>query len=222
MKLYQFWPADLPIANWLFHTPGRKKNVPDPPYDAFVCGRCGRFSFDEVFALGFDEISPFIRVKADVFASDEGFLCINNRFKDLIEAEQLPGLALKPAGKTGWNVINVVTRFDVRESVFQRTRQKECPECGRAEMIGSLRHRGQLLSLPESETFFSTRLDRQGSGASDRDLLMTEGIVKALRRGKIKGGILEELLDEELDAALTLAWQRREPVKRPRGSRIVL
>jgi len=222
MKLYNFSPSDQLSDTWLFHVWDGETNVPDPPYEALVCRRCGRFSYDDVFALGFENVSPFIRVKGDIFRADEGFLCINSRFRDLIEAHQFPGLALKPAGKTGWSIINIVPRFDVTEDVFQKARPELCRECKRPEILGGVRHLGQLKTLPPNDTFFSTRTDRQGSGASDRDLLLTEGIVQVLRHNKIKGGLLEQLLSEEEETKLSQAWQRGEKIKFPKGSRIVL
>ena len=222
MKLYMFSPDDLPHPNWLFHTVDRDRNVPDPPYDKLVCVRCGRFSYDDVFALGFEKVSPFFRVKTDIFCSDEGFYCVNKRFTDLIQMEQFPGLNIKPAGNTGWNVINITARFEVRDDVYQKARPELCRVCGRPTLIGSLRHLGQMRSFPKSETFFSTTTDRQGSGGLDRDFLLTEGIVTALKRNKIKGGALHELLDEETDAKLSIAWQRGEKIKFPKGSQIVL
>lgn len=222
MRLYTFWPQDQPHFNWLIHTQDRERHFPDPPYRRMVCRKCGKFSYDEVFSFGFNEIDPLIRVRGDIFASDEGFLCINGRFKDLIETERFPGLALKPAGNSGWFVLNVTARFEVRSDVFQVARGP-CPDCGRnRETLGTVRHLGQLVTRPESETFFSTSTDRQGSSYSDRDLMLTEGIVDGLKRNKIKGGALHELLDEELDRKLSIAWQRGEKVKFPESSRIRL
>jgi len=222
MRLYIFWPDDQKDFTWLVHTQNRDGHVPNPPYDALICPRCGKFSFDDVFKLGFEEINPVIRARGDIFSSDEGFRCVNSRFRDLIEAQAFPGLAMKPIGRTGWFVVNVTTRFDVRSDVFQVVRGP-CQDCGRPrETLGAVRHLGHLITRPDAETFFSTRTDRHGSSYADRDLHLTEGIVQELKRNKIKGGGLDELLSEEEDAKLSQAWQRGEKIKFPKGSRIVL
>jgi hypothetical protein len=187
-----------------------------------VCRRCGKFSYDDVFTLGFEHIKPSIQACGDIFASDEGFLCISSRFKDLVQASVGRGLALKPAGASGWFVVNITLRFGVRSDVFRVVRGP-CPECGRnRETLGAVRHLGQLISKPDCETFFSTSQDREGSSYSDRDLLLTEGIVKIMRQGGIKGAALHELLEEHLDSKLAEEWQRDGKVKFPKGSRIIL
>ena len=59
MRLYNYWPADLPHSNWLMHTEEREAIVPNPPYDRLICPRCLQFSYDDVFALGFEDIKCY-------------------------------------------------------------------------------------------------------------------------------------------------------------------
>lgn len=220
MRLYNYWPADLPHSNWLMHTEEREAIVPNPPYDRLICPRCRQFSYDDVFALGFEDIKPIIRVKGDIFMSDDDLLCINTRFRELIEAKEFPGLKLKPLGKTGWSVVKVASRFKVRPEVYQVVRGP-CSECGRPrEVLGSVRHLGQFLAVPVAETFFTPECDQPKTRFMA--LLLTDGIVAAMKQSKIKGGALHEILDEGLYAKLTAAWQRGEKIKFPKGSRIVL
>ena len=222
MKLYIFWPGDHNETCWLIHREVQGRIVVDPRYASLVCKRCGNFSHDGVFALGFESIAPVVKVKSDIFATDDGFLCVNECLRALIEQERFPGLAFKPAGETSWAVVNVTTRFETRPEVFQVIKGL-CAECNRPlETMGAVRHRGQLVTKPEMETFFTTSSDRNGSGWSDRDLFLTEAIGRAFRHNKIKGGALHQLLGEEQDSELSRVWREGGAVSFPKDSRIIL
>src|SRR5688572_15704867 len=107
-----------------------------PPYENMVCRKCGHFSYDDVFEFGFEESTARIRAAGDIISTDDGFYCVNERLHDVIREERLAGVKMKPAGKTGWHVLNLTARFEAAPGVYKLERGP-CAVCGRnREMLG--------------------------------------------------------------------------------------
>jgi len=221
VKLFIFWEYDQKRSNWLIHFETPAAFEPLPQYKRFICKKCGKFSHDEVFKEGFPG-DVDLRVKGDIFASDDGFLCFNNRVLGVMNACKFPGIVTKPLGKSGWHVVNISLRLGTTPDIF-RVIKGPCSECGRLrEVIGGVDHLGQLASLPNAECFFSTIADRDATGLADRNLFVTGGIVDAFKANRIKGGVFHLLKDPKTFHLESAAWQRGERIKRPKGDYVIL
>jgi hypothetical protein len=156
MKLFHFWEADQKNVHWLIHQTKSTGIGAEAKqrYQALVCPSCGKFSHDEAFRVGFDDEIK-VRVRGDIFRSDDGFLCVNQRFRDLLLDDNCSGVAFKPVGQSGWSVLNVSLRVDVTPDVFIVTKPP-CEACGRNRGVSGdgVQHEGQLLEIPKHECFF--------------------------------------------------------------------
>jgi len=123
-----------------------------PRYVCCVCPKCELINYDEAFAEGFDDTVK-IRAKGDIFGTTDGFTCINQKVKDLIESEGMHGVAMKPVGKAGWWVVNVTYRVNGDEGAY--TRRNYCDQCKRArQTYGRICCVNQVESPEQNRTFF--------------------------------------------------------------------
>ena len=223
MSIYCFASNDRADFAWLIHkqdlASGRRAALAE--YEKLVCSRCRRFSPDEVFKVGFAAASP-LKAKEDIILTDDGFYCVNERFRKIVAASGTPGLEFKQVGKTEWNVIKISHRYDVPQDVFKTVRGS-CDTCGRIrEMIGGVLHEGQFIVRPAQDSFFSTNLERQGSGGSERDLYATGKVVELLKSAGLKGGVFRLLHDEATYRTRLAAWHAGKKLKDAKGSFIHL
>src|ERR1043166_3562046 len=118
MNYYRFSPDDQKHFNWLIFVEHREPpyHVLRPRYESLVCGRCKKFDHDKVFGEGFDK-GLKIRVKGDMFYSEEGFYCFNDKVKQIVESYGFSGLVFKSIKQTGWHAINVACRVDANRFV---------------------------------------------------------------------------------------------------------
>jgi phosphoribosylformylglycinamidine (FGAM) synthase-like amidotransferase family enzyme len=82
MKYYRLALDDQPRLTWLIHVQDSRSGRLSPlsEYEGFVCPRCGKFSYDDVFDHGFVKAARLKRPSGDIIATDDGFYCANPRF----------------------------------------------------------------------------------------------------------------------------------------------
>lgn len=225
MNYFQFFPNDQVHNNWLMFT--EQKTPPyvvlRPRYLDCVCPipNCKKIDHDKAFAEGFDDDIK-IRARGDIMDTSEGFTCINDKAKNVIESSGFVGLSLKEIPKTGWWVANVVHRVKADQNAYTITKAV-CDRCGRPkETIGLIRCLNQIEVPSNTGTFFSPTFDRGGSRNGDRDLFFTEDIVSIFKQQKLKGGMFTRLLTPAEYADVKAAGAERNPEKWPKGSRVIL
>ena len=220
MNYYQFFSNDQARNNWLVNT-----ELKEPPwvakkirYASCFCQKCEMINFDAAFTEGFDE-SVKIRVKGDAFQSTDGFNCVNEKIKNLIESEGMRGVTLKPVGKAGWWVLNITRRVNGDPQAYSR--RNTCDQCKRArQTYGQLYCVTQIEAPEQRGTFFSPTFDRGGS--VDRDVLVTEDIMASFKKHGIKGGMFTRLLTPAEFEAVKAANALMDPLRWPKDSKSVL
>jgi len=220
MKCFQFFSNDQPRNNWLANTELKEPPwvVTKPRYASCFCSKCELPYLDAVFQQGFDD-SVKIRARGDLFESSDGFVCVNDKVKALVESERFCGIAVKPVGKAGWWVVNVTCRVSGDEHAY--TRRNTCPECMRArQTYGQICCVSQIDCPKEPGTFFSPTFAR--SGYSDRDLFVTEDIVASFKKHGVKGGMFSRLLEPAEFEAVKAANALMDPLRWPKDSKVIL
>lgn len=223
MKYYELVPYDQVHNNWLMFTEQR-----EPPYVTLkprfsdcVCPKCKMIDHDKAFAKGFDEPLK-IRAKGDLLGTSEGFVCISEKAKQVVESFGLGGITLKEIPNAGWWVVSVTCRVNADRSAYTVTKPF-CDQCGRPkETIGLIRCLNQIEAPDQVGQFFSPTFDRGGSMNGDRDIFVTEDIVFLFKQQKLKGGIFERLLTPIEFAAIKAAGAEKNPLKWPKDSRVIL
>ena len=192
-----------------------------PRYARFVCRECMKINHEKVFAEGFDP-GLRIRANADLLGSEEGFYCVNERARRVIEINGFQGLSLKPLEGRPWYVVNVARRVRADQTAYTYSIEK-CTECGRPkDVTGLITFLDQIEAPSKPGTFFGPTFDRCGSMNGDRDLFVTEDIVLAFKEGGITGGIFEKLLAGKEKAQFDQAVASGTVFKWPKGTKIVL
>jgi hypothetical protein len=212
MNYHELILNDQNWNNWLLFT--EHKKTPwlsiKPRYQHLLCPKCKKFDHDDAFKEGFDsEIR--IRGRGDIIRTDDGFRCVNEKVKRTIERAHLKGLGLKPLGDTGWYVINVTLRVSGDSTVY-RLHKPFCRHCNRpSEITGIWGFQSQLRPPKEGKSFFSTIFDRCCSGNADRDIFVTEDIVRLWKDHGVKGGMFERLLNADEEAQVRDSIARGKP-----------
>lgn len=190
MKLYILWPDDQRAYNWLImryvHPRGREPRfTPLSRYQKYVCGSCGRISFDDVFASGFPVSATKLRAKGDLLITDDGFWCVRQNVVELFQKEQIDGIHFNRISDTDWYVLNISRRLPIVNDVYKEVGEL-CPGCGKStEIIGCVVLREQILETPPRRSVFTTGPSREHS---DRDVLVDREIIDLMVRARIKGG----------------------------------
>lgn len=222
MHYYRFSAYDQAQNNWLLFT-----ELNDPPwvevkprYRSYVCNRCANISYELVFREGFD--APMkIRAKGNLFFSTDGFFCIDEKAKLLIETAGFHGVIFKPILNTGWWVVSIELKVNADKQVYKY--QNRCNECGRAKQTYDNFCCLTQIEMPTSnKSFFSPALQREGTPRTHQDVFVTEDIVTEFKRGGLKGGVFTRLLTTgEFDAVKAIKAER-DPERWPKDAHVVL
>ena len=120
MKYFQLFLNDQECKNWIAFQEIRK-----PPYvmlraryGDLICPKCERFSHEDVFERGFDT-DIRIRAKGDIIRSEDGFDCVNERVRSLIEKNRFQGIVLKQLPNTDWYAAKITCCVDADRSAFK-------------------------------------------------------------------------------------------------------
>ena len=196
-------PDMAPVFYKFFSTPDAQVQLKEP-YHCIACRKCGRFDIDEVFKIGFFE-PVILRFKEDIGQTDDKVTVINDKCAKALKAAKVGGYETKPIGKTGWHAFRVTLLLPPpKESIT--TRGETCTECGRPEYMGVQSWRVSHVAHPSHEnTLYSTNVRYTGSSVSDRDIFLTEDVVKVLKAAQVKGPHCSRLqTDEEVEKRLKL------------------
>jgi len=219
MNYYQFSPNDQMWNNWLLFDEQKQEPrlLVKDQYKRLVCPKCLKFDYDKAFKAGFDsEIR--IRARGDFLESSDGFLCVSEKLKRLIYEQGVCGVSLKPAGKSGWHVVNVTIRVEADQQAL-KANKPICHSCKRpGSVTGSFYALRQIEVPPKRTAFFTTILERNGC---DRDAFVTEDVLQMFIKGKFKGGEFHKLLTTEEEAHLTATAAKGKP-RWPPHSKIFL
>jgi hypothetical protein len=219
MRYYCLVKRDQPKPSWVLTLPAKPQVKPAkgtglPPalnrflgyfanhgremkaqYDSVRCHRCGRYSDDDVFKVGF--FDPFfINVKGDFDFTGDRVPIINDKFVKVLQKEKVRGYETKKLGRTGWHALKATTRVKFSPKIMKPS-GKVCPECKRSRDMSGRFHNQCDVAVPNgAKTIFTTERGWH-STLWDRDIFMTEDVVLALKAAGIKGGYGRRLLTEE-------------------------
>jgi len=223
MNYFQYYPQDQARNNWLMFTEQK-----DPPYVLvkeryrhFICAGCSGFDHDLVFNEGFDP-GLKIRAKGNLLGTTDGFYCVDDEAKKVIESSRFVGLTFKPLPETKWHVVNTTCRVSADKSSYRSTKPP-CSVCHRQRgSVGLIRFLSQIEAPKENGVFFSPIFSRSGAMDGNRDLFVTEDILAVFKERGIKGGMFEKLLNRDEEVCFTEAAAVKAPFKWPKGARAVL
>jgi hypothetical protein len=221
MTYYQFTPDDQQCSNWLlFEEKSKFGDVAvKSAYREFVCERCMSIAHDRAFAVGFEKGAK-VRAKGDFFFSSDGFLCVSEKVKQVIDSLGYGGLVLKIIPDTKWYVVNVTLRVDADQGAY--TGKNRCNVCDKARQYGRIICLVQIDAPQQSGVFFTPVFDRGGSTNAERDFFATEDIVAEFKRQGLKGGLFSRLLTPSELEAVKAARAEFNPSKWPKGSHVFL
>lgn len=220
MNHYEFFSCDQRWDNWLVYA----YHDTDPPlrvrerYENLTCAHCFCFDHDAAYARGFE---PNYRVRAagDLFQSDDGFLCVNNKVLKLLKTHRVGGFRTKPLGNGRWHVLKITKRVSCDKTSYER--DEFCPICGRAVSVGGVLEFARRVNGPnKGPTFFTTQFEPQGR-YRNRAILVTEQIVELFKKHGIKGGTFSKLLSSEEEKKLNESIAKRKE-RWPPHTRIIL
>ncbi len=223
MNAYYLTEKDQPRNIWLIFD-----EQPDPPYVVLReryrplrCPTCGLFDHECAFKEGFEPRMKLLP-RGDFFRSSEGFLCVNEKFRALVESSSVRGLEFKPVPEQPWFVVNIVRRVKADPAVYDLGK-RFCATCHRPkELTGLIEYLSQIEVPAEGQTFFSPVFDRKGNRNADRDAFATEDVVMLLKQKSIKGGYFTRLLDAKEEARIKARIAAGQLFKLPKGALVEL
>lgn len=187
---------ELPSVMYQFFGPQPEGDMwMKPQYAPLCCRKCGRYDEDAVFEAGFTEPAR-IRIKGDYSHTQDRVLVVNEKFLSVICKAKVCGYETKPVGRSGWHALRVTNRVKCAEGVLIPA-EPYCAVCGRSDgAVGEFQHRSQLSVPTMGNTFFTTKTNWHRR-LWDRDIFLTEDVVKTLKDGGIKGGYCNRLWTDE-------------------------
>jgi len=188
---------ELPPVLYRFFGPVREGKLQmKAEYLPVCCEKCGRYDEDDIFTIGFRDPAE-IRIKGDFSHTQDRIFTVNDKFLNVVRNAKTFGFETKPIGKSGWHAFKVNCRVDCKDGVLEPT-EPVCEECGRREASGSFNYANQISAPPLGNTFFTTKVHYHRM-LWERDIFITEEVVRTLKDGGIKGGYCNRLWkDEEL------------------------
>mgnify|MGYP001569024203 CR=1 FL=1 len=190
-----------------------------PEYLQTCCKKCGRYDEDAVFQVGFSD-PVTIRIKGDYSHTQDRVFLVSERFLKVLCNAKVRGYESKPVGKSGWHALCVTVRVNCADGVLKPA-EPYCPACGRPDgAVGSFERVSQLSVPRDDKTFITTNVNYHRR-LWDRDIFITENVLRALKDGGIKGGYCSRLwTDEEVRFAGEMAKQGRK--WKPTNSTVLL
>ena len=243
MNYYCLWENDQPRGSWVLFDlvkcgPKHVRNPELPPamyqffgpqpegemrmkpeYLPLCCKKCGRYDSDVVFDVGFSE-PVSIRVKGDFSHTQDRVLVVNQKLLSVLHKAKVGGYQSKPIGRSGWHALKVSLQVDCIEGVLEPGKPY-CKQCGRPDGAAGAFVQINQLDCPRSgNTFFTTRVNYHRR-LQDRDIFVTEEVVKAMKEAGIKGGYCNRLWTDD---EVRIAEEKAKAGKKwkPPGSTILL
>jgi hypothetical protein len=242
MNCYYLDECDQPHSSWILFElakgppkQARKRELPPmiyqflgpqtdgemrmkPEYLSLCCKKCGRYDEDSVFEVGFSD-PVTLRIKGDFTHTQDRMFVVSDKLLRVLRKAKTGGFESKPVGKSGWHALRVTLQVDCAEGVLKPA-DPYCEECGRPDgAVGSFDHASQINCPEYGATFFTTKVNYHRR-LWDRDIFITEGVLKVLKENGIKGGYCsrlwtdEEVLTAEQKSELGIRWKPRGSVAR--------
>lgn len=190
-----------------------------PEYLACCCSECGKYDEDDIFAAGFRDPVK-IRIKGDFGHTHDRIFVVSGKCLSVLLAGKVGGFEYKAIGTSGWSALKITRRVECREGVLVPA-DPRCKKCCRSNGAVGFIKRESDVSIPEEDnTFFTTRVNWHRR-VWDREIFITESVVKLLKESGIKGGYCNALWSaqeaQEIQDRSTLAkpWV-------PRGLSVIL
>lgn len=226
MKFYVLQQNDQRRSSWVLATmvkkaPPRKRNSEVIPstvhkllgqrpegemrmkdiYRQARCQTCRRYDPHDMVEIGFDD-DVIIKIKGDFAHTNDRILLITQKFLDVLTGIGARGFETKPIGDTGWHALRVTCLKEIADGVMKDFGER-CTECSRAEYSAGILEKVSDLDILSGETMMFTTRQAWPRAFSDRDTVITEDIVLALKKAGIKGGHCYRLLSDD-------EWKKKE------------
>jgi hypothetical protein len=200
-------PAAMPSVFYKFFPAADVEVRMKPQYHHLCCKKCGRYESDKVFEIGFDD-PVTMQFKGDYGHTNDRMFVINDKFLKVLKQAKVSGYETKPLGKSGWHALRATLLIDHIAGVV-KTQKPLCAECGRPkENFGIFEYRSQLSLPSQPNTFFSTKSSWPSYHFCDRQIFISEDVLRVLRGAGISGGYCTRLwTDEELQKQKAKAKQ---------------
>ena len=209
MNAYQVSTYDQVHANWLLFDLIEEGSISriKPQYAHLYCPKCFKPHHEKAFEFGFAAGAKF-RVRGQIQTTLDGFLCVHDVVRALMEKHKWSGLALKEVPGAPWHVVNVTERVWANAACFTSSGFK-CEVCGRVREVTGSVMRMISIAIPSTPgTFFTPTIDRAGSTNGERDVFITEDIYQCLKTERIKGACFSRLMDAKAVERNQRKWQK--------------
>jgi hypothetical protein len=188
-------------------------------YLGLCCSECGKYDEDDIFAAGFrDPVT--IRIKGDFGHTQDRVFIVSERCLDILLKGKVRGFVYKAIGTSGWSAVQITRRVECREGVLIPA-DPICKSCRRPNgAAGFIKYESEISIPDEDPTFFTTRTNWHRR-PWDREIFITESVVKLLKESGIKGGYCNALWNSKEAQEI----QDRSTVAKPwvpRGLSVIL
>jgi len=188
--------SELPPAMYSFFGPLAEGDMQmKPQYVSACCKKCGRYDEDSVFEIGFSD-PVIVRAKGDYTHTEDRVFVVSDKFLSVLQMAKVRGYTAKSLGKSGWHALRITVLVDCDPKALKPAKPF-CKMCGRPDgAVGSFERVGQLAVPSDENTFFTTKVNYHRR-LWDRDIFITENVVRALKSGGVKGGYCSRLWTDE-------------------------
>lgn len=223
MNVYRFSPNDQPWSNWLLIDESKEEPylLIKKRYEHLFCPVCEMFDHDEALKESFDE-GVRIHARGNIVMTDDDFCLFDEKTTQVVLSQKVQGIRLKPIPRTEWSIVTISERKECVALAY-KSHLPKCRKCGRfSEFTGLIDYESQI-SIPKHErTFFTTKIGFQGANRRNRDILLTEDVVRCLKDAGLKGGRFMRLLNRDEEGVMKRSVATTGKAKWPSGVQILL
>ncbi len=185
-----FWliPEDQRFNNWILHHDSPDVGVSlRERYASYACKKCKKVDEEAAIADGIDR-EVTIQSKSDFLTTDDGFICVSQRLKELLEDQSVQGVRyLSLPADDRYMVAMPSSCLDTNLEKVGMECHRPCPVCGRYRetcFFPSL----QSIAVPEEPNdLYCPSVFIENTGGRQFLFFTSEDTVRILRSGKISG-----------------------------------
>ena len=186
--IYGLWSVDDEASHWLFYCDDRQNRlVVRPEYRDLTCSGCGKVNESEALRRGVST-GFVVRSQKDWIGTAEGWVCVSQRFRDVVEQNDIGGLSfLTIPSNSGHFVVEFTCLVSTNADKAGFDCKNPCVVCGRYQekLVGPFL---ESMTLPEAKkTVFVSEQANENVKAAYRPAFADRMVVKLLRESNIVG-----------------------------------
>ena len=187
MKYYWLAPKDQRVNNWILHREHSITGVElREQYRGLRCEKCNKLDELAALELGIDDQTR-IRSRSDYLITDDGFICVSNLTRHVIETNGVHGVYFRILSDDRYAIALPIELAKTNREIAGMEFYRQCLSCGRYRetclfpTIASIETPSSTLAVICPEIKFEGTIGRKFW------YLATQDIVKIFRANKISG-----------------------------------